>query len=354
MRNAFERFTQDCDARCVSLLLNWRSHEDLVAIQHRIASEIVPDIERPIARQVRAVDGDVSAIWSFRDRAEEMETLAAWMVREVENGVPADRFAILVRMRVDRIAEELGPEFEAVGLMLRNVARQVGEIAIQDLLVEPFTELAMPFLRSAATRRAPDAWTQAQRAILLMEGGNEADEEAIERASRRAQSAVRAIRAFMEETPPNEDTGTELLNLALEEIGAAAIKASSPAYSRDEDYERVRLGFSTLLNECAEEAGTWEEVLNRFEGKDQVPLMTIHKSKGMEFHTVIFFGLDDRSWRSLAPGETEELNNFFVAFTRAEQRAFFTSCSARGAPIAWIEELLGEEVPRVEGADLLS
>ncbi|WP_202035041.1 3'-5' exonuclease [Paraburkholderia tropica] len=29
--------------------------------------------------------------------------------------------------------------------------------------------------------------------------------------------------------------------------------------------------------------------------------MTIHKSKGLEFHTVIFYGLDNPTWWSLTP-----------------------------------------------------
>ncbi|WP_242780162.1 hypothetical protein [Sphingopyxis sp. YF1] len=36
---------------------------------------------------------------------------------------------------------------------------------------------------------------------------------------------------------------------------------------------------------------------------------------------------------SLKPGKDEELSSFFVAFTRAEQRAFFTSCRERGGGI---------------------
>lgn len=68
--------------------------------------------------------------------------------------------------------------------------------------------------------------------------------------------------------------------------------------------------------------------------------MTIHKSKGLEFHTMIFFGLDDRSWWSLSPDRAEELNSFFVAFTRAMQRAFFAYCSERGRSIRWLEDLL--------------
>ena len=116
----------------------------------------------------------------------------------------------------------------------------------------------------------------------------------------------------------------------------------------------MRDGFRLLLRECVEDAPDWTEVLDRFEGKGQVPLMTIHKSKGLEFHTMIFFGLDDRTWWSLEPDRGEELNSFFVAFTRAMQRAFFAYCAERGGAIAWLENLLlPAGVERIEGADVV-
>ena len=81
--------------------------------------------------------------------------------------------------------------------------------------------------------------------------------------------------------------------------------------------------------------------------------MTVHKSKGLEFHTMIFLGLDNQSWWSLTPSKSEELNTFFVAFTRAEQRAFFTTCRARGQPVSWLENLLEPAgMERVDGRTL--
>lgn len=80
--------------------------------------------------------------------------------------------------------------------------------------------------------------------------------------------------------------------------------------------------------------------------------MTIHKSKGMEFHTVVFFGLDSNSWWSLTPNKMEEMNSFFVALTRAKQRAFFTNCRDRGGRINWLESLLGAHVPRIASKDI--
>jgi superfamily I DNA/RNA helicase len=71
-------------------------------------------------------------------------------------------------------------------------------------------------------------------------------------------------------------------------------------------------------------------VLDDFEGKDSIPIMTIHKSKGLEYHTLIFVGLDDNAWWSFAKRPEESRSAFFVAFSRAKQRIIFTYCKERG------------------------
>lgn len=62
--------------------------------------------------------------------------------------------------------------------------------------------------------------------------------------------------------------------------------------------------------------------------------MTIHKSKGLEYHTVIFIGLDDDAWFAFRSQTKEEMCGFFVAFTRAKQRVLFSYCAARGSRAA--------------------
>lgn len=42
--------------------------------------------------------------------------------------------------------------------------------------------------------------------------------------------------------------------------------------------------------------------------------MTIHKSKGLEYHTVIFVGLHQNVFWGYKNNRAEETNNFFVAF----------------------------------------
>jgi len=75
---------------------------------------------------------------------------------------------------------------------------------------------------------------------------------------------------------------------------------------------------------------TWTAALVAFEGVDQFPLMTVHKSKGLEYDTIVFVGLDDQAWWAHRPGNPEGLATFFVALSRAKQRAILAFYRERG------------------------
>ena len=341
MPDAFAQFEQYFAARKISLISNWRSHEELVRIQHVIASRIDPNVDQPEARADRLVDGDVSAIWEFPSEDEESVSLADWINREVQSGnVEAHDVAILVRMRPDEVEAHLSPSFEARELRLRNVARSVGEIAIQDLLAEDLTHLLLRLLRLGATGRSPKNWNAALRDLQFLEGVDFVDEAGLQRLQLRLQVFVRKIRLTLRRLDAVPDSAAEAVQVALDFVGAQVLRSAFPSYKRRPDFDRVWNGFVLLLRESLEHAETWSEALDEFEGLGQIVLMTIHKSKGLEFHTMIFYGLDNQTWWSLTPDSIEELNSFFVAFTRAKQRAFFTVSTDRGQPLVWIEDLL--------------
>lgn len=355
MPDAFNDFTQQFNARRVSLILNWRSHEALVAIQRLIAARIDPHVAPVEARGVQTVDGDVAAIWQFDTREEECETLAAWVRRQIDTRlIEAHDVAILVRMRADQVEQELTPAFTANHLLLRNLARNVGSIAIQELLSEEFTAIILSLLRLGATKKHAQAWSDAQRSLRYIQAVVETDEIAQQRIQQTLEVFSRELRSHMAAITPHAEAVKEVIRRAIDFIGAGAVRQAYPEYDRDADFERVREGFELLMIESAEAGGTWLDALERFEGRGQVPLMTLHKSKGLEFHTMVFFGLDNRTWWSLAPNKPEELNSFFVAFTRAAQRAFFTSCTERGNRIGWIDNMLAPAgVGRVRGTEIL-
>ncbi|BAX63992.1 DNA helicase UvrD [Burkholderia stabilis] len=341
--NAFDTFGRYFGAHRVALLSNWRSHEDLVRIQHIIANTIDPDVEEAEARAIRVVDGDVVAIWEIETEDDEGRCLAQWVGGEVDAGrVDPHHVAILVRMRADEVEAKLSPHFEACGLRLRNAARMVGDIAIQDLLGEDLTQIVLRLMRLGTTSRSPEHWSAALRDLQFLEAVDPVDELALQRLQGRLETFLHRLRRMFREFQPVPDSAVEMTSAILEFIGVQTLRRTFASYQRQADFDRVIVGFVLLLQECLANGNAWPEVLDDLEGIGQVALMTIHKSKGLEFHTVIFYGLDNQTWWSLRPDRLEELNSFFVAFTRAKQRSFFTSCIERGGPVNWIEDLLAQ------------
>lgn len=350
MPDGFDRFAADYAAGRIALLSNWRSHQDLILIQHVIARQIDPHSEEPKARAEREVDGDVAAIWGYGTDAEEVAGLASWIAGEIANGVHPHEIAVLVRLRANDVEDALAEPMRETGVRLRNVARNVGDIAIQDLLGEELTEILIPLLRLGATAKDPESWSCAQRSLQFLEAIYPEDDTGQQRLQDRLQAFVRELRTDMRAVAPSPGSAHAMARRALEFVGEQVMRRAVAAYQRDTDFERVWNGFRELLAESTAHAPGWNTVLDQFQGLGQVPLMTIHKSKGLEFHTMIFYGLDNQTWWSLAPNRPEELNSFFVAFTRAKQRAFFTFSAERGGPVEWIEQLLAPAgLHRIQG-----
>jgi len=71
--------------------------------------------------------------------------------------------------------------------------------------------------------------------------------------------------------------------------------------------------------------------------------MSIHKSKGLEYDTVIIMGFDEESWWAHRAGTNEDGKTYlFVALSRAKQRILLLSCQERGftTGIKYLEELI--------------
>jgi superfamily I DNA/RNA helicase len=80
---------------------------------------------------------------------------------------------------------------------------------------------------------------------------------------------------------------------------------------------------------------------SRYRGDNQVPLMTITKSKGLEYDVVVLLGLDDNDWWSFQKNPDEGHSTFFVAASRARERLFMTLCKGqRTSKISEIYQLL--------------
>lgn len=332
MEDPFDVFERDFGARRISLLNNYRSSPDLVRIQHVLAQALDAGAPPPVSKASGTVNGDCCAVWDFSSPRAEARRLATFLAGEMQtHGLRPRDFVLLVRQKADDYARELAPHFAAAGLRLRNEDASVGALKLQELLTEELSIGCMLLLRVAMTRNAGAAWAAAQRTLEgLRPAGFDASDANHLRLSKSLDDFATGL-ATRYRVPPSSLKQAEALVRELSDfLGRDRLKAVHPAYAQGDWLAKVEDGVAKHLLTSVDSAGDWVGTLNAYEGLDAVALMTIHKSKGLEYHTVVFIGLDDSAWWSYAREPAESTAGFFVAFTRARQQVIFTYCPTRG------------------------
>ncbi len=331
MDDPFTAFDGDFGATRTPLYNNYRSSPELVRIQHILAQALDARAVVPVSKTVGTIAGDSCAIWDFSTPAIEADHLAAFVAAEMKTHTLGPRdFVLLVRQKASEYAAVLEPAFVAAGIPLQNEAGTVGSILLQDLLAEAVSELTLVVLRLAMTDRGGRHWTECLYSLAILRGISPDDSIAQARLADELDAYVIKLKATNPRPPKSKSVSRLIVKDVLGFIGRERVISAYPAYRQGDWLEKVLESIAEHLLSSSTGAAEWPSALDTYEGIHSIPLMTIHKSKGLEYHSVIFVGLDDGAWWSFSNDQIEATAGFFVAFTRAKQRAVFTYCAQRG------------------------
>ena len=343
MDDPFSAFDADFGGVRTSLFNNYRSSPDLVRIQHVLAQALDVQAVQPISQTDGTIDGESCSILDFPSPKTEARQLAQSVASYIADLklTPRD-FVILVRQKAGEYAEILEPAFANENLALRNEAGMVGKVMLQELMTEEISKLAVNFLRLSMTPRAGSYWSTCQNWLASMRGIDADDSIRQSRLARVLDTYATELAARYSLPPRSKVASRALVDDILNFVGVEHVIRFNAAYGQGSWLEKVLDATAEHLLSSSLHSKDWSHALDMYEGVHAIPLMTIHKSKGLEYHTVIFVGLDDGAWWSFSQDEIEATAGFFVAFTRAKQRVIFTYCASRGTrtKIATLYELL--------------
>ena len=332
----FLTFATDFKARALNLYQNFRSQPRLRRMQNAMVKVMDPGAAVPDADLV----GDSGTVgWLHSpDDATEASSLADQIQGWMGAGVPASEIAVLVSKQLELYAAPLMTELAARGVPYRN------EVALQDLSAEPASRLIVDFLTVVVSDGAPDAFTRLMG--LLMASGLD-DDEAYE-AYAGYQRFLDGVRERVRKGVVAASTPAGLRGLAGEMLGLfgrGRLTALSPDYEQGKRLDEVTAETLERLESLLEATGDPGKALALFSADTAVRVMTIHKSKGLEFDTVVLLGVEHETFWGEA---VDERAAFFVGISRAKRRLVLTHADFRARPTGWRKRWDDVRTPHAE------
>ena len=316
----FQTFAADFAAKPLNMYRNFRSKPRLLRMQNEIirrmdAAAVMPD------EQLLGDEGQI-CLCQFANSQAEAEYLAdligSWINRE--QLAPSEIAGLFVR-QPDLYGDHLMAALERRRIPFRN------EQQIQDISVEPAARLVVDYLSCLYGQREPKAWIRLMAQIIPF-----ADED--------IQSGIlQDFHRFIAEQRRNAALATALgdpftgfwdfVRSFLNKVGIETLSALSPDYESRARLKEIVNNTKGHIDELLKSEPDLPKALARFSDDQAVRLLTIHKSKGLEFDSVIVLGVENQTfWGE----EDTERCAYFVGISRAKRRLVLTICEHRDTP----------------------
>nr|WP_256099256.1 ATP-dependent helicase [Variovorax sp. SG517] len=318
LEGVFQTFAQDFNALPLSLYQNFRSLPRLRRMQNAMVK--VMDPKAAMSDEDLSGNGGSVETLEFHDSQQEAEGLADMIEVWIDDeGVAASEIAVLLSRQPELYADRLMAELTERGIPFRN------EQSLQDLSAEPAARLIVDYLSVVVSDREPDAYGRLM-AVLLATG---LDEDASYEQRARWHRFIDTSREETRQIELDAAALREIANAFLALLGRQFVAALSADYERGGRLEEVIELTLDRVDELLRLDTSPVRALSRFSEDRAVRIMTIHKSKGLEFDTVVMLGVERQTyWGNV----TAERSAYFVGISRAKRRLWLTVAGYRGRP----------------------
>lgn len=311
----FNRFIEDYSANQLSLQMNFRSAPNLVELQNYLITNLLQKEDTVICNPNWNKGDGEAYLWFFQNPQKEMEFLFSNASKWInEDNINPRNICILVKQQLSKYAGNLIDYFNEHGIAARD------ESKYQDLL----TEDMILFIVNTLYLVCSDKSIESKNYVLtfLSNINSLYSEKEIFTEEIKLHKFVKQLRCSLQDDFIH--TINNIVSTIVSFIGEEKIKSSYPIYKDKKYFSDTIDSFSTLLKEQLQETTDLKAILDLITGVGVIPVMTIHKSKGLEYHTVIFMGLEDGAFWSYDKQPDEDKCAFFVALSRAKERVTFT------------------------------
>lgn len=323
LEGIFSKFASDFQATPLNLYLNFRSQPTLLRLQNEIIRVLDPTSMMP-DEQITGEGGKV-IVHGFDTAQAEAEYLADQIEHWIKvEGVPLSEIAVLVSKQLDLYASLLMEELDRRKIPYRN------EQKMQDISTEPAACLIVDYLLCLYGSREPEAWLRLMN--LLIPFSDQFDQESLQQDWLAFIKAERSAVALLDEAKAGWPSAWGFVLSFLKKVGVPNLTSLSPDYESSTRLNEVLVETRDKLKEMSGLEESLVQALSRFSDELAIRILTIHKSKGLEFESVIIMAMDEQIFF----GDSDENRcAFFVGVSRAKNRLVLTYAANRERPTGW-------------------
>ena len=296
----------------------------LVALQKAMYESLKEKATEVCASGNWAEDDGNIALFIADNEQLEAAAVSKDILLKISNGVEPHDICILCKQKPQDYASAVIEELEKHGVRARI------ETGYQDLIKEPIVDLFIKFMICADSRKHPNEWTFIEELLVELWGiSGMRENDTFDEMQRKLSAVVNVVKKNIQQKLDTEQWHSTL-NSIIDFFGIGNIKAKFPAYKQGTYFMNVINQFESLFfEEYVAAHGVWNLAIENFRGDHSVPIMTIHKSKGLEYNAVYFIGLEDSAFWNFRNQPDEDRCTFFVALSRAKASVTFTFCKKR-------------------------
>lgn len=339
LEGIFVNFANDFSADSLNLYRNFRSKPLLLRMQDQVIQRLDPLSVMP-KDQLSGEGGEIQ-ICHFSDCTEEAEFLAKLIRSWIADGnIPLSEIAVLVSKMPDLYAKTLMSALDRNSIPYRN------EQNLQDFSVEPAARLIVDYLLCLLGSREPVAWKRLTE--LLIPFSN--DEEGQDHLYSDWQTFIKSERklALAETGNPSYPMRWDYIGNFLNRVGKSTLTSMSPDYENDTRLQQVINETRQKIDELLTLEPVLIKALARFTDDQAIRILTVHKSKGLEFKNVIFMAIEDQIFFGK---EDEERCAYFVGISRAKDTLVLTHVDQRPRPAGYTKRWYESRTPQNEFLD---
>ncbi|WP_411683101.1 UvrD-helicase domain-containing protein [Clostridium thailandense] len=322
--NIFEAFKLDFNAKEKTLLVNHRSVPTLIKLQNVIVEEMLGvklDIE---ASENKSLDSGCSELWHFKDENDEAKFLCEKIYNLIEEkGVDKKEICVLTRMWPDHYCKKLIDKLLEVNIECRI------EDEYQSLLREDIIKIILSVMKLTQIGDTSTEWIFIVDLIRKINGYNYyTKSEKINALERDIDKYIKELKERLYKITSKKVLQDIVQNI-INYIGIQNLKSIYAQYRRGDYIQELIEKFLALFWKDYSVSKNLSDAIERFKGEYTIHIMSIHKSKGLEFNTIILLGVEGSSFWGIKNNPSEELCNFFVAVSRSKENLFFTYSAKR-------------------------